>query len=570
MSGATEYDAIVLGAGAAGLTTACVAASEGLRTLVLEKSDFVGGTSAVSGGMIWIPVNPKMEAAGRADSLEAARTYLERAAPTCGDRRLRETFLARGPEALAYLESRTALRTRPVLNYPDYYPDLPGATLGGRVLEPVPFDGRDLGVYFARLRWPLPEMMLFGRMMIERADIPHFRNVFRSMKSALKAAGLVAAYLGQRLSAPRGTKLVLGNALMARLLRSAVDLKVELVFGARASRLISEGGRMCGVEAAVGGTTRIFRARGGIVIATGGFSHDPEKRAALLPAEVTPVSPTCPENTGDGLRLATEAGGHVGTHNAQNAFWVPVSRFEREDGTTAVFPHTVVDRGKPGIVAVNSDGERFVSEAVSYHEFVLAMLRSNRMGPGMPAFLVCDRKSLWQYGLGAVRPFSLSVEQHKRRDYLVEAPTLDELARKMGVDPRRFVATITTYNRDAERGVDTAFGIGGDAYQRFLGDPANGPNPCMRPLVSAPFYAIRLYPSDLGTSAGLLTDEQARVLDGAGHPIDGLYACGNDMNSVFDGAYPGPGITLGPALTFAYIAARDLSERRRTRSSGLP
>jgi succinate dehydrogenase/fumarate reductase flavoprotein subunit len=561
-----EYDAIVLGAGAAGLAAACVAASEGLRTLVLEKSEYAGGTSATSGGMIWIPANPKMSAAGIEDSIEAARTYLDRAAPGSGDSRLREEFLRRGPEALDYLEARTALRTRPVVSYPDYYPDLPGATLGGRVLEPLPFDARALGGYFSRLRWPLPEMMLFGRMMVERADLPHFRNVFRSAKSTARVTKLIAAYLRQRIGAPRGTRLVLGNALVARLLKSAIDLEVEMIFGAAATRLRLEGGQIRGVDALIGDRSRHFAAISGVVIATGGFSHDTNMRAALLPSEAEDISPTCPEDTGDGIRVALVAGARIGMHNSQNAFWVPTSRFTRRDGTTGLFPHTVVDRGKPGIIAVTGEGERFVSEAVSYHEFVLAMLRSNRTRPGMPVFLVCDSKSLWQYGLGAVRPFSLSLKRYRDSGYLAQAPNAGDLALRLGLDAGRFKDTIATYNRDAAAGVDSAFGIGGDAYQRFLGDPANRPNPCMRPLVKPPFYAIRLYPGNLGTSAGLLTDAQARVLDSAGKPIDGLYACGNDMNSVFDGAYPGPGITLGPALTFAYIAARHLSRRLGERS----
>jgi len=217
----------------------------------------------------------------------------------------------------------------------------------------------------------------------------------------------------------------------------------------------------------------------------------------------------------------------------------------------------VADRGKPGIIAVNARGERFTSEAVSYHEFALAMFRAD----AIPAFLLCDKRSLWQYGLGAVRPFTLRLDRFLEQGYLASGGTLAELARSLGVDREGLERTVAQYNADAVRGVDARFNLGGDAYQRYLGDAAHAPNPCMRPIEHAPFYAVRLTPSDLGTAAGLATDADARVLDAEGRPIAGLYACGNDMNSVMGGAYPGPGITLGPALVFGWIAARHLAGR---------
>jgi succinate dehydrogenase/fumarate reductase flavoprotein subunit len=565
-----EVDVIVLGAGAGGLAAACVAAAEGLQTLLIETSDFVGGTTAISGGMVWIPANPKMHDAGIEDSIDDARAYLEHCAPATRDTAAREAFLARGPEAIAYLEGRTALQLRPVTNYPDYYPNLPGATLGGRVLEPVDFDGYTLGRSFGLLRWPLPEFMLFGGMMIARADLPHFRNVLRSPRAALRVARLMLDYTWQRLFAPRGTRLVLGNALVGQLLKSALDLGVRLRLGTRATRVVMENGRAAGVEIESGSGRNAgtqaeaqpmrIRARAGVVLATGGFSHDPGLRASLLPENVTAASPVCPSNAGDGLRIGVDAGGVIGTHNSQNAFWAPVSQFERADGSEGVFPHTVADRGKPGLIALTSAGERFTSEAVSYHEFVLAMFRGNAHGAAVPAYLICDRKSLWQYGLGAVKPFALTLEPHTANGYLVEAGTLDDLARRLEIDAAALAQTIATYNADARSGVDALFGLGSDPYQRYLGDRDHGPNPCMRPIETPPYYAIRLYPSDLGTIAGLMTDANARVLDADGRPIEGLYACGNDMNSIMDGAYPGPGITLGPALVFGYIAARGIAQ----------
>ncbi|MEO8718942.1 MAG: FAD-dependent oxidoreductase [Burkholderiales bacterium] len=555
-----EYDAIVVGAGAGGLTAACVAAAEGLKTLLVEKSPLVGGTTAVSGGMVWIPANLKMAAAGIEDSVDNARRYLDAAAPPAREPQVREAFLRRAPEAIEYLEERTALRLRPVLNYPDYYPALPGATPGGRVLEPVEFDARILGADFALLRWPLAEFMLFGGMMIARPDLPHFRAALSSPRSAARVLRLAAEYAWQRLGAPRGTRLVLGNALVAHLLKSALDLKVSLQLGTGVKRLVLRDGAVSGVEIDSEGQPLTILARAGVVLATGGFSHDAELRKKLLPAAVSARSPACATSTGDGLRLGQAAGGALGEHNAQNAFWAPVSRFRRADGSEGVFPHTVADRGKPGIIAVTKAGDRFTSEAVSYHEFVLAMFRAGLNGAANPGFLVCDRRSLWQYGLGAVRPFTLSLAKHLAGGYLRRAATLDGLAALLEIDPPRLVRTVATYNEDARLGIDTKFGLGGDAYQRFLGDARNRPNPCMRPIEAPPYYAIRIVPSDLGTVAGLLTDGDARVLGANGQPVPRLYACGNDMNSIMDGAYPGPGITLGPALVFGYIAARALAQ----------
>ena len=549
MTGVSTRDVIVLGAGAGGLAAACAAAARGLRVLLIEKTPWVGGTAAISGGMVWVPGNSKMAPAGLADSDAAARAYLGATLSAGTQPALVDAFLREGPAAIDWLEAHTELRLKPVVRYPDYYPSLPGATPGGRVLEPVGFDARALGADFALLRPPLPEFTLFGGMMIDRADLPHFRAVTRSPRSMARVARLLLRHARERLSAPRGTSLVLGNALVARLLYSARKLGVEIRTCVDVASLARDG-------VALRDGTRLEAPRG-VVLATGGFSHDAERRARALPPGTDAASPVCETDAGDGLRLGESAGGRLAQGNLNNAYWAPMSKFRRADGSAAVFPHTVADRGKPGIIAVNARGERFTSEAFSYHEFGLAMFRTG----AIPAYLLCDRRSLWQYGLGAVRPFTLRLGRFLEQGYLASGGTLAELARSLGIDRNGLVRTIAQYNADAARGVDTRFNLGGDIYQRYLGDAAHGPNPCMRPIEHAPFYAVRLYPSDLGTAAGLVTDADARVLDAGGRPIPGLYACGNDMNSIMGGAYPGPGITLGPALVFGWIAARHLAVR---------
>lgn len=552
------FDIIVVGAGAGGMAAACTAAALGQRVLLLEHSQRVGGTTAISGGMVWIPANHKMAAAGLEDSLDRARDYLRATVPGADEDRRMQAFLARGDEAVRFLEQHTSLKLQPVRRYPDYYPERAGATPGGRVLEPVPYDGRELGADFALLRDPLPEFLLFGGMMISREDLPVLRRVTQSPAAVWHTAKLLARYLLQRLSAHRGTSLYLGNALAARLLKSLRELKVDLQTGQRVHRLLVEGDRVAGVVLGETGHEQVLRARRGVILATGGISRHPALRQAYVPESAGTLTATVDTGAASGgAHLAQAAGAQLSPTTRTLAFWVPASVGRRTDGSTAIFPHTVTDRAKPGLIAVNRDGQRFTNEAVSYHEFVQAQLRDTARN--VPAWLICDRRFLWKYGLGRIRPFALSVQHEISSGYLQRAETLAALASRIGVPAAAFEATVQAFNADAQRGVDSAFGRGGDIYQRHLGDGAHQPNPCVAPLLDAPFYAVSVFPADLGMAAGVVTDAHARALRGDGTPINGLYACGNDMHSVMNGAYPGPGITLGPALVFGYLAASHAS-----------
>jgi succinate dehydrogenase/fumarate reductase flavoprotein subunit len=560
MSASDAYDVVVIGAGAGGMTAAAVAAAEGLSVLVIEKTEFVGGTTAWSGGMVWIPVNAKMKQAGIDDRVADAADYLAGTVPEPENADLRETFLARGPEAIEYLEANTELRLQPVRVYPDYYPDKPGATASGRVLEPVVFDGTKLGKNFARLRPPLPEFTLFGGMMVNRLDIPHLRKFGRSFRSTARSIRLVSRYALQRLRAGRGTTLHLGNALAARLYASLLARNVEILFNTCVEDLLIEGDAVRGARTKDSSGTRPIAARKGVVIATGGFSHDENLRELLFPNGAGAISAAAPGGSGDGLRVAIAAGASLGTSVASPAYWVPASRFRRADGSEGVFPHTVTDRAKPGVIAVNASGKRFVNETLSYHEFVLAMLRDGNDMSTRAFYLVCDRHFLWTYGLGRIKPFTWRIRQYVKNGELIEAPSIDALAHCIGVEKSALSATLDTYNARARAGLDPEFGRGTTIYQRHLGDSSHSPNPCVAPIEQAPFYALRIYPADLGTAIGLRTDCHARVLRKDGTVIAGLYACGNDMGSIMNGNYPGPGITLGPALTFGYIAGRHLAQ----------
>ncbi|MDA9498655.1 FAD-dependent oxidoreductase [Bradyrhizobium sp. CCBAU 11357] len=555
------YDVIVVGAGAGGMTAAAVAAAEGLRVLVIEKTAFVGGTMAWSDGLVWIPANAKMKQAGLSDSVADAVQYLSSTVPEPANAGLRAAFLARGPEAIAWLEANTEVRLEAVKACPDHYPERLGATAGGRVLEPVAFEGTLLGKAFARLRAPLPELTLFGEMMVDRLDLQHLRRIGKSLRPTFRAAGLVARYALQRLRHPRGTSLHLGNALAARLYASLLSRQVEILFSADVEDLSMQGNRVAGVVIRHGARNRLIAARRGVVLATGGFSHDASLRKRLFPSGAGLVSAASPSSTGDGIRLATTAGAALNMDATSAAYWVPASLFRRADGSRGVFPHMETELAKPGVIAVNAAGRRFINEAQSSHAFVLAMLRDGNGVPERPFYLICDRAFLRNYGLGRIKPFTRNVRRYVASGELIEAPDVAQLATKIGIKPSSLSATIAAYNAGAKEGRDPEFGRGSTISQRHLGDAAHKPNPCVAPIVRPPFFALRIYPADLGTAIGMKVDAQARVLREDGTPIAGLYACGNDMASIMNGHCPAPGIMLGPPLTFGYIAGRHLAER---------
>jgi 3-oxosteroid 1-dehydrogenase len=555
-----EYDLVVLGAGVAGMTAGLVAAIDGLRTLVIEKSEQVGGTSAFSSGTVWIPDNPEQRRRGITDDAAAVLAYLDALVGARADRALREAFVATGPMMLEYLGQHTDLRWLMYDLQPDYHQELPGAAVGGRPLMPLPFDGRALGAAFDRVRWPIPELMLFGGMMITRSEAARLLKIGRNLDSFLLGAQLVTRYAADRLRYKRGTRLVLGNALSARLFKNLLDRRAAIWFDARTTRLVSEDGRVCGLAVQRDGLEVRVRATRGIVLAGGGFPASPALRERYLPRPVAQYTSAFLGCTGDTLLLAQAVGAALGPPGEDNALWFPSSVAGRKDGSTAVFPHIVLDRAKPGLVAVNSAGRRFVDEATSYHRFTRAMYRSHRTVPGIPAWLVCDRRFVWKYGLGLIRPMTPALQSFVRRGYLRMADTVEGLSRAIGVDPAGLAETVRVHNEYARTGVDLEFGKGGNAYDRAYGDPEHTPNPCLGSVDRPPFCAVAVHPTPLGTSLGVLTNSHAQALDNSSLPIPGLYACGNDMHSVMGGEYPGPGSQLGLGMTFGYVAARHAAQ----------
>lgn len=556
-----ETDVVCVGAGAGGMSAALTASIEGLKPIIVEKTAFVGGSTAISGGAVWIPNNAQAAGLGHADSLEKAKLYLDRIVGNWTSDAMKLAFLEAGPAMLAYFERHTQVRLAARGYSPDYYPDADGAALGGRSMDPLAFDGRALEPDFAKLRAPLKEFTVLGGMMVTMTDVYHLLAVTKSFASWRHAMKLVLRHAADRLRYPRGTRLVLGNALAARLYKSVLDRKIPVWLEAPARRLILDDGRVAGIVVARGGREVAIRTRRGVVLATGGFPNDPQRRQDFLPHPAGLWSMAPEGNTGDGLRLGESAGGHARADNASNVFHAPISIWEKPDGTKVKYPHLVWDRAKPGLLAVNGAGRRFVNEATSYHEFGLAMYESHKRVPTIPAFLVCDAAFLKKWGLGLALPGGRPFRHLVNDGYLIEAHSITDLAAKLAIDSEGFADTTASFNDHARRNTDPEFGKGGDAYNRYLGDGSskNGANPCLGPVETPPFYAVKVYPGDIGTAGGIVTDRNARVLDAAGQPIPGLYACGNDMNSVMAGTYPGPGITLGPALTFGYLAGIHLA-----------
>jgi succinate dehydrogenase/fumarate reductase flavoprotein subunit len=550
-----EVDLLIAGAGPAGMAAALVASLEGLDVLLCEKSDQVGGTGATSAGTLWIPGNSQSRAAGFSDSAEAADTYLTALVGEGTNRALREAFLHTGPKAIDYLATRSDVQFLACGQHPDYRSNMPGAAIAGRAIVAAPFDGRLLGDDFARIRPPIPEFLVLGGMMVGKADIPRLLGRFRSAGNFVYSAKLFARYLMDRLRYRRGTRLLMGNALVARLFLSLRKRKVPILFNASIANVTGGRDGVTGARVNAGGKEIVVKTRRGVVLATGGYAHNTQFRKAFMPRPTLEHSLSYAGNRGDGVYIGQGVGARVTTEGESSGLWAPASITTRADGTKGLFPHLVYDRAKPGLIAVNAAGRRFVNEAISYHDFVLAMFEANNTAPSIPAWLICDAIFLKKYGLGVVYPGHRDVEKFVAEGYLVRAPSLVDLAQKIAADPVPLRKTVARYNGFATTGVDIDFGKGETELNRFNGDADNKPNPCIGPIVAPPFYAVAVWPADIAVSTGLATDADARVLGTDGRPIPGLYACGNDQASVMAGSYPGPGTTLGPAVVFAYRAA---------------
>lgn len=564
----TDVDLLVIGSGAGGLSAAVTAAHLGQKVLVAEKDAQFGGTTAWSGGWMWIPRNPLARAAGIEEPLEEPLAYLQAELGPQFDEARARAFLAQGPRMVEFFRRETQLQFIDGNLIPDFHGRTPHAATGGRSICAAPFDGRRLGARVQELKPPLPETTLWGMGIASGAELRHFFNAMRKPASFWYVTKLVLRHWRDLLLHRRGMRLVSGNALVAALAASALDKGVDIRTRSPAQRLIMKGGRVVGAVLHTPQGELEVRARCGVVLACGGFPHDPARKQALLPHALTGEehwSAASRGNTGDGLRLGEAAGGVVGADMAQCAALAPVSLVPRADGSVAHFPH-LIERAKPGLIAVTARGQRFVNEADSYHDFLQGLLRATPAGEAVQGWLLCDHAFIRRYGLGAVKPAPMPMGAMLANGYLLRGDTVAELALRCGIESDALQATVQRYNALALAGRDTDFAKGETPYNRIQGDAAYAqerrwPNPCMAPLAQGPFYAVRIVPGSLGTFAGLQVNAHAQVLNAAGQPIAGLYAGGNDMRSVMGGHYPAGGITLGPAMTFGFIAAHHAAGR---------
>ncbi|WP_149564477.1 FAD-dependent oxidoreductase [Streptomyces cacaoi] len=546
------YDIVVAGSGAAGLAAAVTARLRGLSVLVVEKTGAYGGTTALSGGAIWVPDSFHLADAGVGDSRETARAYLR---ATVGDRvpaDRQEAYLEHAPRMVREFHDRTAVRFVHTDGYSDYYPELPGGLVRGRSIEPEVFDLRRLP---ARLRAGLRRAHLpsYG-LTITSYDFRYLNMVTRTWAGRRTSVKVGLRAVRDRLAGRR--PVALGEALIARLRYSLAKLQGDLWLNAPVTELLTgDDGRVTGVRIRHEGTPRTVRARLGVVLASGGFAKNAALRDRHLPAPTSVEWSSAPEGQ-DGDALQAGLGLGAATDLLEKVWGAPSVV---APGAEAPF-FLVAERGTPNMIVVDGAGDRYVNEAAPYHEFVEAMYahRDKTGAETAPSWLILDARARARYVFMGLFPGQRFPKEMLDSGFVRTARTIDELARKLEIDPRRLADTVERFNSFARNGKDEDFGRGDSAYDNYYGDPTL-PNPNLGELTSAPYYAIPVHPGDLGTKGGLVTDAHARVLRTDGDPVPGLYATGNASAAVMGETYPGPGATIGPAMAFSYIAVEHMA-----------
>ena len=551
-----EVDLLVVGSGAGGMTAALVAKSHGLQVLVIEKTECFGGSTARSGGGLWIPNSYLLEQAGVPDSFENGRLYMQNTVGQRVPQKLQDAYLTRAPRMLTWLRDNTCVQFQRMPGYADYYPERPGGVVASRSLEPVPFNGKKLGSELAHLRKPMAEAP--GGLAFTASDYQKIGMLTSTWAGKITALKAGLRWLRDLITGAR--TLTMGQALSGRLRLALQQAAIPLWLDTALQELVVESGRVVGVIALKDGQPIRIRARNGVILAAGGFAHNLAMRQQYLPAP-TSVDWTVSNvgDTGDAIQAGLKLGAAL--ELMEDAWWGPTSFAQDEPP----FFH-VGERGYPGGLLVNSAGQRFVNESAPYIDVVHSMYAQHSQGvPSIPSYFLFDQRYQNKYLFGMFFPILPIPKRYFENGYICRAATLASLARQIGVDSDALTRTVERFNEFARSGKDLDFQRGESAYDHYYGDPTVKPNPNLAPLQKAPFYAIKMWPGDLGTKGGLVTDEWARVLRTDGSIIDGLYAVGNSMASVMGHSYPGAGATIGPAMTFGYLAALHVAQ---THSSG--
>ncbi|GAB3264138.1 3-oxosteroid 1-dehydrogenase [Nocardioides dilutus] len=542
---------VVVGAGGAGMCAALAAAKRGHETLLVERSAYFGGSTARSGGGVWMPGNYALKAAGQVshDDLAQAKLYLDSIVGDDVPKVRRDTYLERGPEVLEFVRAHTPLRFEWVPDYADYHPEAPGGRPAGRSCEPVPLDARSLGDELDRLHPQYTKAP--ANMIVTQAD---FRKISLGLRTWRGPATMVKVLVKRVISLLlRRRMFAMGNAIAIGLRQGLIDAGVPVAYETELTGLTLEDGRVVGVEVSHAGTTHAIRARRGVVLGSGGFEKNLEMREKYQPHPTSVEWTTGSEfNAGGGILAGIAAGAQ--TDLMDDAWW----------GPTIPLPNgpwfCLAERNLPGSIIVNQAGERYMNEALPYVEAVHAMYDGEATGVGhVPSWMVIDQRYRNRYlfaGLSPRQPFPGRWYKHGT---VKKASTIEALAAEIEVPAEALGATIERFNGFASAGVDEDFHRGESAYDKYYSDPTVKPNPSLHVIDQAPFYAVKIVPGDLGTKGGLVTDERARVLRPDGSVIPGLYAAGNVSSAVMGHTYAGPGATIGPALAFGYLAVEDIT-----------
>ncbi len=546
----SEVDVVVVGAGGAGMTAALAAQKRGLDTILVEKSSHFGGSTARSGGGVWIPGNYALKAAGEDDDLANAKQYLDSIVGDVVPKVRRDTYIDRGAEVLDFLKANTPVRFKWVPQYSDYHPEAAGGRARGRTVEPVPLNARFLGEELGRLHPPYTKAP--ANMIVTQA-------MYRKISLGLRTLGgpitMIGVFLRRLLSMVLGRKMfAMGNAIAIGLRKGLVDADVPVHYDHGLVDLLLEDGRVVGVVLEHDGSRREVRARRGVILGSGGFESNSELRSKYLPQPTSEEWTTGSAfNTGAGLEAGIAVG--AATDLLDDAWW----------GPTIPLPNgpwfCLAERNLPGSIMVNQAGRRYMNEALPYVEAVQEMYKGEQTGVGhVPSWMIIDQRYRNRYlfaGLGPRQPFPGRWYKH---GVIKKSSTLSGLAAEIDVPAEELEATVERFNGFATAGVDQDFHRGESAYDKYYSDPTVKPNPSLHVIDKAPFYAVKIVAGDLGTKGGLVTDERARVLRSDGSVVPGLYAAGNASAAVMGYTYAGPGATIGPALVFGYLAAEDIAE----------
>ncbi|ORB32078.1 3-oxosteroid 1-dehydrogenase [Mycolicibacterium parafortuitum] len=553
-----EYDVVVVGSGAAGMVAALTAAHQGLSTIVVEKAPHYGGSTARSGGGVWIPNNEVLKGAGVKDTADAARTYLHAIIGDVVPAEKIDTYLERGPEMLSFVLKNSPLKLCWVPGYSDYYPETPGGKPTGRSVEPKPFDAKKLGADEKGLEPPYGKVPL--NMVVMQQDYVrlnqlkrHPRGLLRSLKVGVRSVWA---------NATRKNLVGMGRALIAPLRIALREAGVPVELNTAMTDLYVENGAVRGIyvrktTAPESAEPQLIRARRAVILGSGGFEHNEQMRVKYQRAPITTDwTVGAVANTGDGILAAEKLGAAL--ELMEDAWWGPTVPLEGAPW------FALSERNSPGSIIVNMAGNRFMNESMPYVEACHHMYGGQYgqgQGPGenIPAWLIFDQQYRDRYIFAGLQPGQRIPSKWLESGVIVKADTLDELAAKTGLPADQFKATVDRFNGFARSGVDADFKRGESAYDRYYGDPTNKPNPNLGEIKHGPFYAAKMVPGDLGTKGGIRTDVNGRALRDDGSVIDGLYAAGNVSSPVMGHTYPGPGGTIGPAMTFGYLAALDIA-----------